>query len=553
MMILVNLKNLLFFPTLLITQKFSPIWSRKVTAKPHYQNHYLSIKSIKTLFMMVFLSLLLASCGGGGGDSGDEKGTAKDTTPPVIKIDGDNSVNINQGSSYIDSGATATDNVDGSVNIQTIGTVDTMVSGSYSITYSATDAAGNTVSATRTIVVNPTYEISVIVSGLDGEAIEMKLNSSENIVIAQSGQFEFLTKLPKDDSYQIAVVDGGYLCTPDEVSSTITSDTANIIQVDCVKARVVNFNIEESIGTAVAPTTLLTSNYEADINDTSSSGIKILSKNSLAVALDENEQLLYMSMIGGDETSIGMGPRSTALSFILLHPAFASYISSQQTYPKAFVDKLYELNEVELLANMLNEKLTNGGDWTEFDDPAIILATENAIKKAFEYLEVELLNVSLSSKAQSIKGTARKVQPVIVGDNPFKSGVYVLAEADLEKDVEPRIDLIVQNSFQRWIQVIGSDYEIDDLIAPNSEKSYVINGEELQYQDLIIDVFGAGKTNNVADGDWDKAIKPIAMTLILDTAVPIVSTMTGANLCIKQFFKPKDPFVTNLVNNFSEI
>jgi hypothetical protein len=74
-----------------------------------------------------------------------------DTIPPVITMNGDESVSIHVGDTYTDLGATATDNVDGTDSVTTSGTVDTMTAGIYTITYTATDVAGNTATATRTV------------------------------------------------------------------------------------------------------------------------------------------------------------------------------------------------------------------------------------------------------------------------------------------------------------------------------------------------------------------------------------------------------------------
>ncbi|MDD2495884.1 MAG: DUF5011 domain-containing protein, partial [Tissierellia bacterium] len=56
---------------------------------------------------------------------------------------------------YTDPGATAIDNVDGTIteDIEAIGTVDLYVPGTYKITYKVRDAAGNLGIKTRTIIV----------------------------------------------------------------------------------------------------------------------------------------------------------------------------------------------------------------------------------------------------------------------------------------------------------------------------------------------------------------------------------------------------------------
>jgi hypothetical protein len=78
-----------------------------------------------------------------------------DTTGPVIVITGDASVSVAKDATYQDAGATASDAVDGTVAVTATGStaVNTATVGDYTITYSATDAAGNTSTATRTVSV----------------------------------------------------------------------------------------------------------------------------------------------------------------------------------------------------------------------------------------------------------------------------------------------------------------------------------------------------------------------------------------------------------------
>jgi PKD repeat protein len=83
-------------------------------------------------------------------------GTAvEDTTPPVITLNGDATVDLNVGDSYTEAGATATDDTDGDIsgNIVVGGdTVDTSVAGTYIVTYNVSDAAGNAATeVTRTV------------------------------------------------------------------------------------------------------------------------------------------------------------------------------------------------------------------------------------------------------------------------------------------------------------------------------------------------------------------------------------------------------------------
>ena len=78
-----------------------------------------------------------------------------DTTKPVIKIKGKDNIILKINESYTDEGATATDDRDGDLTskIETIGSVDTKKAGTYKITYTVKDSAGNTATATRAVIV----------------------------------------------------------------------------------------------------------------------------------------------------------------------------------------------------------------------------------------------------------------------------------------------------------------------------------------------------------------------------------------------------------------
>ena len=79
-----------------------------------------------------------------------------DTTKPVITLIGASSVNVDYGSSYTDLGATVDDNKDATRSLNGVGSVNTSVSGSYTITFNAIDAAGNVANTvTRTVTVLP--------------------------------------------------------------------------------------------------------------------------------------------------------------------------------------------------------------------------------------------------------------------------------------------------------------------------------------------------------------------------------------------------------------
>ncbi|HHG83775.1 MAG TPA: DUF5011 domain-containing protein [Bacteroidetes bacterium] len=105
------------------------------------------IKSMKhtkfTTLVALFLGLTLvfASC------------KKEDTLAPTLTLKGSNPGSVLLGGSYTDPGATATDEEDGDLTskIKVTGTVNTNAVGTYTLTYSVVDAAGNSTTVTRTV------------------------------------------------------------------------------------------------------------------------------------------------------------------------------------------------------------------------------------------------------------------------------------------------------------------------------------------------------------------------------------------------------------------
>ncbi len=114
--------------------------------------------------------------------------TSATTTPPaatssapVITLNGSSTMSVLLNGSFTDPGATATDDVDGTVAVTATGTVNTVVVGSYTITYSATDSHSNTATTTRTVNVTgpPVATSSIPVITLNGSSsVEVLLNTA---------------------------------------------------------------------------------------------------------------------------------------------------------------------------------------------------------------------------------------------------------------------------------------------------------------------------------------------------------------------------------------
>ena len=151
--------------------------------------------------------------------------TVADTTAPIITLTGASTVNVEQGTSYTDAGATATDLVDGSVAVTVGGdTVDPATAGTYILTYDAVDAATNSATqVTRTVIVADT---TIPVITLAGDT---------NIDIAVGDLF----------------VDPGYSATDnidDDVTLTGNVTVSGVVDINTVGTYVLSYDVSDTAG-----------------------------------------------------------------------------------------------------------------------------------------------------------------------------------------------------------------------------------------------------------------------------------------------------------------
>lgn len=144
------------------------------------------------LAISLVIFLALTACGGGGGGSSTPTVTpppaAVDTTAPVISLEGDAEMTVEQGADFVDPGASASDDTDGTVSVSVSGSVDANTAGTYTLTYTATDAAGNEASAERVVTVEDTTDPVITLNGdaaitiAEGDGYdELGASASDNI------------------------------------------------------------------------------------------------------------------------------------------------------------------------------------------------------------------------------------------------------------------------------------------------------------------------------------------------------------------------------------
>ena len=162
--------------------------------------------------------------------------TVADTNAPTINLEGDATVTITVGQSYSDAGATASDTYDQSSTISIsititkngaafnddITTIGNAV-GTYEITYSAQDAAGNTAQVTRTVTVEaaPVTDITAPV---------INLNGASTITLTVGQTYTELVSATDNVDGTVPVTIGGTVDTGVAGTYTLTYDATDAAQ-----------------------------------------------------------------------------------------------------------------------------------------------------------------------------------------------------------------------------------------------------------------------------------------------------------------------------------
>lgn len=167
----------------------------------------------------------------------------EDKTAPVLKLKGDDPIDLVMGDAYIEHGAIATDNIDSeselASKIQISGTVNTNIPGTYTITYRVSDKANNAATPiTRTVNVKPS-SVFVIGSRADmGEVsvknaiplAELKLYTSDGSPVAgktyslKVGETTHVFQNISPGSYYVTQTAGGFESTPSNIVDVVDTD-----------------------------------------------------------------------------------------------------------------------------------------------------------------------------------------------------------------------------------------------------------------------------------------------------------------------------------------
>ena len=254
-------------------------------------------------------------------DSSGNTGTATrtvnvvDTTNPVVTVTGANPATVELGASYTDAGATATDLA--AVTVTTSGTVNTDAVGSYTLTYTATDASGNSATATRTVNVVDTTAPVVTVTGDNPATVELgatytdagatATDLSGTVTVSTSGSVDTDTV----GSYTLT-----YTSTDASGNSGTATRTVNVVDTTApVFTSSASFSLNEnstSVGT-VSATDLASVTYSVSGTELSVNSLGAL---SLKTAADYETKKSYTATVTATDASSNATTQSITITVV---------------------------------------------------------------------------------------------------------------------------------------------------------------------------------------------------------------------------------------------
>ena len=202
---------------------------------------------------------------------------SKDVTAPELRLNGDTEITMAVGTEFVDPGYTATDDYDGDVTNKVVisGTVNNAKAGTYELTYTVSDTAGNTTSKKRTVIFEELGNLDISMgSVLDGVTPQISLKGANPYCMVKGGTY----------------LEPGATAT-DNVDGNITDKivVTNKVTGNLMGAFRIVYKVEDSSGNqaiayrAVIVTTSCPDNNQGTVESNSAPVITLIGKNSVVI------------------------------------------------------------------------------------------------------------------------------------------------------------------------------------------------------------------------------------------------------------------------------
>jgi len=404
-----------------------------------------------------------------------------DVTPPVLTINGESTITLHQGATYTEPGATAQDERDGSVVVNISGNVDTSVVGQYTVTYTATDSAGNSATLTRTVNV------------IDVTPPSLTLNGQANITLEQFATYSELGATATDavDGTLVVTITGSvdtttvgtYTLTYSTIDfSGNEANATRVVTVIDVTAPVITLNGDQNI------TLIVGESYEelgatasdirdGDVNvtidgsvDTSVEGTYSITYTAIDNAGNEVSKVRTVNVVAPTISGITVESNVTTLNV-----GESAQLTVQATYSDGSSEVLSE--NIEFIVTPDNAVDVNGSVITAKKDGNVTVEAKvgNALSNTLNLTITWVVNGHVLPPEPDPVINNSTLLGVDVNDNGVRDDVerWIYKEY---KDKHPiHIDIAMQGASakQKMLQDPTKAKEIhDEVVAPLDCESY---------------------------------------------------------------------------------
>lgn len=230
---------------------------------------------LKQLLILPLCSLALAGCGGSDDKPATKVDTVQDTTSPIITLTNGDEIEVEVNTDFVEPGYSVSDDTDDDVSVSIDSNVNSNVLGSYTITYSATDKAGNSAEVIRTVIVVDTTAPVITLSNsepltleqgteyreygaqaVDNYDDEVEVIISNSIDLTQPGNYTIVYSAT-DSSNNTATIEKQVTVSPSKITVTIDSFGDGIVELldnasplICSSSNICSVDVEQ--GTALS-------------------------------------------------------------------------------------------------------------------------------------------------------------------------------------------------------------------------------------------------------------------------------------------------------------
>ncbi|AUW07042.1 Ig domain-containing protein [Vibrio campbellii] len=260
--------------------------NNNVTEVYNVRNIAWTASNVNKLLATLAVSSLLSGCGGGGDSDSTPAAkppieNKKDEIPPVITLVGSKSITVYLNDKFEDPGFTATDNVDGDISkrvkVSYDKPIDTDTVGTYTITYTVTDKAGNKAVVSREVKVeSKAIPAPDVESDKDTEKPQITLKGGEEIIVYLNDEFQ----------------DPGFTATDNvdgDISNRVQVSYDKPIDTDTVGTYTITYKVTDKAGNKATASRKVTVKSKA-VADTEKPQITLKGGEEITVYLNDEFQ-----------------------------------------------------------------------------------------------------------------------------------------------------------------------------------------------------------------------------------------------------------------------